>query len=29
VTIAMFAFVLAQGPLMARHGLKLGDDAEK
>ena len=29
VTIALFVFTIAQGPMMARHGLKLGDEPEK
>nr|WP_310524725.1 septation protein A [Polymorphobacter sp.] len=29
VTIALFVFTVAQGPMMARHGLKLGDESEK
>ena len=29
VTLAFFLFAIAQGPLMSRHGLKLGDEPEK
>jgi intracellular septation protein len=29
VTLAFVAFTMAQGPMMTRHGLKLGDEAEK
>jgi intracellular septation protein len=29
ITIALFVFAMAQGPMMMRHGLKLEDDSEK